>query len=111
MVHRDGKVQQVTEDHKDRTDQVEIQGHKETQDPQVSWATKKIEPFDSQRVGTMLFICNNAVGCLQQSSPTLHCKLFMQSSNTQNLAQDSHSDWKTWKNGKAFSSQGKVREI
>ena len=42
MVHRDGKVQQVTEDHKDRTDQVEIQGHKETQDPQVSWATKKI---------------------------------------------------------------------
>ena len=22
----------------------------------------------------------------------------------------SHSDWKTWKNGKAFSSQGKVRE-
>ena len=26
------------------------------------------------------------------------------------LAQGSHSDWKTWKNGKAFSSQGKVRE-
>ena len=24
------------------------------------------------------------------------------------LKQDSHSDWKTWKNGKAFSSQGKV---
>ena len=24
--------------------------------------------------------------------------------------QGSHSDWKTWKNGKAFSSQGKVRE-
>ena len=23
----------------------------------------------------------------------------------------SHSDWKTWKNGKAFSSQGKVREF
>lgn len=35
MVHRDGKVQQVTEDHKDQTDQVEIQGHKETQDLQV----------------------------------------------------------------------------
>ena len=25
--------------------------------------------------------------------------------------QSSHSDWKTWKNGKAFSSQGKVREF
>ena len=25
--------------------------------------------------------------------------------------QGSHSDWKTWKNGKAFSSQGKVREF
>ena len=25
--------------------------------------------------------------------------------------QDSHSDWKTWKYGKAFSSQGKVREF
>ena len=25
--------------------------------------------------------------------------------------QDSHSDWKTWENGKAFSSQGKVREF
>ena len=24
--------------------------------------------------------------------------------------QGSHSDWKTWKNEKAFSSQGKVRE-
>ena len=23
----------------------------------------------------------------------------------------SHWDWKTWKNGKAFSSQGKVREF
>ena len=23
----------------------------------------------------------------------------------------SHSDWKTWKNGRAFSSQGKVREF
>ena len=23
----------------------------------------------------------------------------------------SHSDWKTWKNGKAFSSQGKVRNF
>ena len=30
------------------------------------------------------------------------------------LYQGSHSDWKTWKtwkNGKAFSSQGKVREF
>ena len=27
------------------------------------------------------------------------------------LSQGSHSDWKTWKNGKAFSSQGKVREF
>ena len=27
------------------------------------------------------------------------------------LIQGSHSDWKTWKNGKAFSSQGKVREF
>ena len=27
------------------------------------------------------------------------------------LNQGSHSDWKTWKNGKAFSSQGKVREF
>ena len=27
------------------------------------------------------------------------------------LRQGSHSDWKTWKNGKAFSSQGKVREF
>ena len=27
------------------------------------------------------------------------------------LLQGSHSDWKTWKNGKAFSSQGKVREF
>ena len=26
-------------------------------------------------------------------------------------SQGSHSDWKTWKNGKAFSSQGKVREF
>ena len=25
--------------------------------------------------------------------------------------QGSHSDWKTWENGKAFSSQGKVREF
>ena len=25
--------------------------------------------------------------------------------------QGSHSDWKTWKNGKAFSSQGKVKEF
>ena len=25
--------------------------------------------------------------------------------------QGSHSDWKTWKNGKAFSSQEKVREF
>ena len=25
--------------------------------------------------------------------------------------QGSHSDWKTWKNGKAFSSPGKVREF
>ena len=25
--------------------------------------------------------------------------------------QGSHSDWKTWKNEKAFSSQGKVREF
>ena len=31
-----------------------------------------------------------------------------------NLTQGSHLDWKnwkTWKNGKAFSSQGKVREF
>ena len=28
-----------------------------------------------------------------------------------NVFQGSHSDWKTWKNGKAFSSQGKVREF
>ena len=77
MVHRDGKVQQVTEDHKDQMDQVEIQGHKETQGLQVSWAARKIEPFDSQRVGTVLFICKNAVGCSQQRCPTLHCKLFM----------------------------------
>ena len=28
-----------------------------------------------------------------------------------NYCQGSHSDWKTWKNGKAFSSQGKVREF
>ena len=27
------------------------------------------------------------------------------------VKQVSHSDWKTWKNGKAFSSQGKVREF
>ena len=27
------------------------------------------------------------------------------------VEQGSHSDWKTWKNGKAFSSQGKVREF
>ena len=27
------------------------------------------------------------------------------------VPQGSHSDWKTWKNGKAFSSQGKVREF
>ena len=27
------------------------------------------------------------------------------------IVQGSHSDWKTWKNGKAFSSQGKVREF
>ena len=27
------------------------------------------------------------------------------------INQGSHSDWKTWKNGKAFSSQGKVREF
>ena len=27
------------------------------------------------------------------------------------LGQGSHSDWKTWKNEKAFSSQGKVREF
>ena len=27
------------------------------------------------------------------------------------VRQGSHSDWKTWKNGKAFSSQGKVREF
>ena len=25
--------------------------------------------------------------------------------------QGSHSEWKTWKNGKAFSSQGKVGEF
>ena len=27
------------------------------------------------------------------------------------ITQGSHSDWKTWTNGKAFSSQGKVREF
>ena len=27
------------------------------------------------------------------------------------FSQGSLSDWKTWKNGKAFSSQGKVREF
>ena len=27
------------------------------------------------------------------------------------IGQGSHSDWKTWKNGKAFSNQGKVREF
>ena len=27
------------------------------------------------------------------------------------LFQGSHSDWKTWKNGKAFSRQGKVSEF
>ena len=30
---------------------------------------------------------------------------------TKVITQGSHSDWKTWKNGKAFSSQGKVREF
>ena len=29
----------------------------------------------------------------------------------QQRTQGSHSDWKTWKNGKVFSSQGKVREF
>ena len=28
-----------------------------------------------------------------------------------NNNQGSHTDWKTWKNGKTFSSQGKVREF
>ena len=32
-------------------------------------------------------------------------------SSEQLIQQGSHSDWKTWKNGKAFSSQGKVREF
>ena len=27
------------------------------------------------------------------------------------LVQDSHSDWKRWQNGKAFSSQGKLLKI
>ena len=27
------------------------------------------------------------------------------------LKQGSHSDWESWRNGKAFSSQGKVREL
>ena len=27
------------------------------------------------------------------------------------ITQGSHSDWKTWKNGQAFSSRGKVREF
>ena len=31
--------------------------------------------------------------------------------NSRCHCQGSHSDWKTWKNGKAFSSQGKVREF
>ena len=36
-------------------------------------------------------------------------KLGWEFKNVQN--QGSHSDWKTWENGKAFSSQGKVREF
>ena len=42
-----------------------------------------------------------------RSSTDFHNGLFM----LQLLIQGSHSDWKTWKNGKAFSSQGKVREL
>ena len=38
---------------------------------------------------------------IQSAQPTIYY----------NLQQGSHSDWKTWKNGKAFSSQGKVREF
>ena len=37
-----------------------------------------------------------------------------QESHERLIKQGSHSDWKnwkTWKNGKAFSSQGKVREF
>ena len=30
---------------------------------------------------------------------------------SQQTLQDSHSDWKTWKNGKAFSSLGKNQGI
>ena len=30
---------------------------------------------------------------------------------TKDVPSGSHSDWKTWKNGKAFSSQGKLREF
>ena len=31
--------------------------------------------------------------------------------NRSNVAQGSHSDWKTWESGKAFSSQRKIREF
>ena len=41
---------------------------------------------------------------ISQFESLLFLKLGMES-------QGSHSDWKTWKNGKAFSSQGKVREF
>ena len=41
-------------------------------------------------------------------------KLYVMAAGCGPVIQGSHSDWKTWKtwkNGKAFSSQGKVREF
>ena len=43
----------------------------------------------------------------------LSCQYFLVTVNEEKniYGQGSHSDWKTWKNGKAFSSKGKVREF
>ena len=61
-------------------------------------------------------ISDGEIRVLLQSGPDVHTALVHDISvesryNVVKQWQGSHSDWKTWKNGKAFSSQGKVREF
>ena len=41
----------------------------------------------------------------------LHRKMILDDTKTSLAKQGSHSDWKTWKNGKAFSSQGILNRL
>ena len=48
--------------------------------------------------------------CVSNSTAEIPFHVDTVDTNPEWIQQGSHSDWKTWKNGKVFSSQGKVRE-